>query len=106
MLKIDLHIHTVASGHAHNTILEYINQVNKLKMKAIGISDHGPSDTESVVSRIYFLTIGRIPKKVDGVRILKGVEANIINVKGDIDVDDKVIERLDYVMANFHKETA
>ena len=63
-------------------------------------------DTETVVSHIYFLTIGRIPKKVNGVRILKGIEANIINEKGDIDVDNKVVERLDYVMANFHKETA
>lgn len=105
MLKIDLHIHTIASGHAHNTILEYINQAKKLKMKVIGISDHGPSDTETIVSEIYFSVLGRIPRYVDNIMILKGVEANIINKKGDIDVSDKLVNKLDYVMANFHYET-
>jgi putative hydrolase len=41
MLKIDLHIHTIASGHAQNTILEFINQAKDLKMEVIGISDYG-----------------------------------------------------------------
>jgi len=80
MLKIDLHIHTVASGHAHNTILEYMNQAKKLKMKAIGISDHGPN----VSSELYFRTLRRIPRKIGGLLIFKGIEANIINENGDI----------------------
>ena len=42
MMKVDLHIHTVASGHAHNTILEYLTMAKKLEMSVIGISDHGP----------------------------------------------------------------
>ena len=106
MLKIDLHIHTIVSGHAHNTILEYINQAKKLKMKVIGISEHGPKDTETLVGEIYFSVLGRIPKKVEGIRILKGVEANIINSKGELDISDDLVERLDYVMANFHYETS
>lgn len=36
MLKIDLHLHTVMSGHAYNTILEYINRAKEMKMKIIG----------------------------------------------------------------------
>ncbi|MFH0856616.1 MAG: PHP domain-containing protein [bacterium] len=103
MLKIDLHLHTVASGHAYNTILEYINHAKKLKMKIIGISDHGPGSGE--LSEIYFKCLRRIPRFVDKVMILRGIEANIINEKGDIDISDKVIKRLDYVMANFHEET-
>lgn len=105
MLEIDLHLHTIASGHAQSTILEYINQAKKLRMKVIGISDHGPGDSETLVSEIYFRTLGRIPDKIDGVRVLKGIEANIINIKGDIDISDKVVGRMDYVMANFHGGT-
>ncbi len=105
MLKIDLHIHTIASGHAHNTILEYINQAQKLGMDTIGISEHGPNNSETIVSEVYFLTIGRLPRIVNGIKILRGVEANIIDQNGNIDIIDDVIERLDYVMANFHDNT-
>jgi predicted metal-dependent phosphoesterase TrpH len=35
MLKVDLHIHTVASGHAYNTILEYANGAKELKWKLL-----------------------------------------------------------------------
>ena len=105
MLKIDLHLHTVASGHAQSTVLEYINQAKKLKMKVIGISDHGPDSTEAVGSSIYFLSLSRIPRYVDGIRILKGIEANVVNNQGEIDISDLVIKRLDYVMVNFHNNT-
>lgn len=101
MLKIDLHIHTLASGHAQNTILEYVNQAKFLKMKVIGISDHGPS-TDSLATETYFATLGRIPEKIHGIRVLKGIEANIINSRGNIDISDTVIRKLDYVMAGFH----
>ncbi len=103
MLKIDLHLHTVASGHAQATILEYIEQAKKLHMDVIGISDHGPNNTETLTTDVYFRTLDRIPNVVDGVRVLKGIEANIINENGEIDISDKLIERLDYVMAGFHE---
>lgn len=102
MFKIDLHLHTIASGHAHNTILEYINQAKRLKMKSIGISEHGPKNEETIVSEIYFGALSRMPKYINGIRILKGIEANIINKKGDLDIGDKSRNELDYVMANIH----
>ncbi len=103
MLKIDLHLHTTASGHAHNTILEYINRGKELKMKIIGISDHGPGNDDTLVNELYFRTISRMPKFVNGLRILKGIEANITDSKGSLDVSDSTIEdKLDYVMANLH----
>jgi putative hydrolase len=105
MLKIDLHLHTIMSGDSHNTILEYINQAKKLKMKVIGISDHGPNLDNSLVHRYYLGNLERIPEKVEGVRILKGVEANIINTKGGLDISDKTVGKLDYVIANIHYGT-
>jgi len=103
MLKIDLHLHTVASGHAQSTVLEYIEQAKKLHMDVIGISDHGPNNAETLTTEVYFRTLDRIPNIVDGIRVLKGIEANVINESGDIDVSDKLIERLDFVMANIHE---
>ena len=106
MLKIDLHIHTIASGHAHNTILEYINQAVDLKMKMIGFSDHGSKTTESMINENYLSTMTRIPRSVKGIEILRGIEANIIDGKGSLDVSDKMISgKLDFVMAAIHPET-
>lgn len=104
MLKIDLHLHTVASGHAQNTILEYITQARKLGMQAVGISDHAPS-TDSLASEVYFLTLRRMPKKIRGIRLLNGVEANIVSLKGEIDLADYTMKKLDYVMAGFHRNS-
>lgn len=92
MLNIDLHLHTIASRHAYSTILEYINQAKKLKMKVIGISDHGPDTCSTLTDDIYFRTMDRIPSYVEGIRILKGAEANIINLNGDIDLSDKAFK--------------
>lgn len=103
MLKIDLHLHTVASGHAQCTLVEYIEQAKKLNMNVIGISDHGPNNTETLTTEVYFRTLDRIPNVVNGIRVLKGIEADIINENGEIDVSDKLIERLDFVMASFHE---
>jgi len=101
MLKIDLHIHTIASGHAFSTILEYINQANKNKMKIIGITDHGPMNEDAIISEVYFMCLYRIPKLINGVTVLKGIEANIDN-DGGIDISDSTRQRLDYVIAGLH----
>lgn len=106
MLKIDLHIHTVASRHAHNTILEYINQAKKLKMKVIGISDHGPDCSTTLTDQIYFRELKRMPDMINGIRVLMGTEANIIGQDGALDIIDKTIDRLDYVMAGLHYASA
>ncbi len=103
MLKIDLHIHTIASGHAYNTILEYINKAQELKMTMIGFSEHGPS-MEEAAPKGYFLCINRLPRKIGNLIILRGIEANIINKKGEIDISDDIIkDKLDYVVAGLHK---
>ncbi len=105
MLKIDLHIHTIASGHAYNTILEYINRAQELKMKIIGFSEHGPAVPGSI-NEVYFKCLDRLPRYVDGVMILRGAEANILDRKGTLDISDKTIKnKLDYVIAQFHKNT-
>src|SRR5690242_12831102 len=103
MLKVDLHIHTIASGHAYNSILEYIQYAKEAGMDIIGISDHGPSTYGSMTNNYYFSDLHRVPKKIGGLTVLKGIEANIINREGELDMADKYLEKLDYVMAGFHR---
>lgn len=101
MFKIDLHVHTIASGHAYSTLKEYVDWGKSIGMETIGFADHGPAMPGGPnIFHIGNQTI--IPRVIDGVRILRGVEANILNVNGDIDVSEKYIKRLDYCIASLH----
>ena len=41
-LLLDMHNHTIASGHAYSTIQEIAAEANKKGLKYVGITDHGP----------------------------------------------------------------
>lgn len=101
MFKLDVHTHTVASGHAYSTLLENIQYGKKNGMEIIGMSDHAPTLPGSAY--IYFFqNLKHIPKEVEGVRVLKGVEANIIDLSGRIDMTADNLKSLDYCIASIH----
>jgi putative hydrolase len=50
----------------------------------------------------YFSNLRVLPRKLDGVTILKGAEANIINYEGEIDLEEREYEGLDYLIASMH----
>ncbi len=99
---IDLHIHTVACGHAFSTIKEIIDEANKKGMTAIGISEHGPA-VKNIVKPGFFMNLRSIPKVIDGIRIYKGAELNLINKKGDVDLSESILKRLDYTIVSLHR---
>ncbi len=98
---IDLHIHTVASGHAYSTIQEVARVANKQGLHVIGISDHGPKMVDGP-HEYYFLNLGIVPNFIDGVRVLKGVELNILDDRGTVDLMTHHLAHLDYAIASFH----
>lgn len=104
MLEIDLHIHTVASGHAYSTIQESVIHANAIGVEVIAITDHGPS-MEGASHAGYFSNMGRIPRKIHKVNLLMGCEANVIDFSGNIDLREDIIERLDIVLVGLHKLT-
>ena|SRR3989339_2087231 len=97
----DFHIHTVASGHAYSTILEYAKEAKKRKLKYIAITDHGPAMPDGP-HYYYFCNLQMLPLEVDGVKILRGIEANIINNDGALDLDNEIFDRIHFVLATFH----
>lgn len=104
MLKVDLHIHSVHSGHAYGTIYDIMKEAAAKKMKMIAITDHGPSILGSAPLS-HFRMGSRAPKEYKDVKILWGCEANIINGKGDIDLSDRAVSVLDILLVSFHKDT-
>ncbi|KAF0133857.1 MAG: PHP family phosphohydrolase histidinol phosphatase [Candidatus Saganbacteria bacterium] len=102
-LIADLHVHTIASGHAYSTIEEYAEYAKKIGLKIFAITDHGPA-MPGAPHYYYFANMRMLPKQINGVRVLRGIEANIINENGDIDIaaQDMKWGELDIVLATFH----
>ena len=100
----DLHIHSISSGHAFNTIDEIINFSEKHEYSMIGISDHGP-DMERAPHIGYFEMLYRLPHRVGNMNVLYGCESNIIDINGNIDIPDRLISEMDYIIAGLHNRT-
>lgn len=99
---IDMHTHTVASGHAYSTIHENIQFAKKHGMKFLGTSDHGSTMTGGP-AEYFFHNLKVVPREMDSVKILRGMEANILDVNGNIDeLDSKALDGLDYLIASLH----
>ena len=99
-MKVDLHVHSIASRHAFNTILEIAQYAASHKLEAVAITDHGPAMED--ISKSYFYMLRRVPSEISGVRILKGCEANIIDQEGNIDISAKTQADLDLVLVGLH----
>lgn len=98
---LDLHVHTVSSGHAYSTVKENIEGAEGAGLKILGISDHGP-DMPGASHLFHFQNLRVLKEKINGIRILKGIEANIIDYNGNLDVDNVLLSQLDYAIASFH----
>lgn len=105
MLKflIDTHCHTVSSGHAYSTITEIAETASEKGLKLIAMTDHGPA----MPGGPHIFHIGNqrvIPDYIKGVRVLKGVEANIMDFDGGLDLPEKYLKKLDIVIASLHDD--
>ncbi len=87
MYPVDLHMHTVASTHAYSTLSDYIAQA---KQRALNFCYHRswPGYGRCAAS-LAPINMRIWPRVVDGVGILRGIEANIKNVDGEIDCSGK-----------------
>lgn len=98
---LDLHTHTIASGHAYNTLYEMAQSAAAKGVQLLGISDHGPA-MEGSASKHYFRASRCIPRELYGVRLLFGCELNIVDLDGALDLDETFSAPLDYCIASMH----
>ncbi|MBU0630568.1 MAG: phosphatase [Candidatus Margulisbacteria bacterium] len=97
----DLHVHTISSGHAYSTMEEYAAQAKKIGLKAFALTDHGPA-MPGGPHLYYFANMKMVPEKIDGVRLYRGCEVNIISADGEIDLSDYELNELEIVIASLH----
>lgn len=101
-ILFDTHTHTIASTHAYSTVLEMAKHASDLGMEAIAITDHAPAIPDGA-HPWHFLNLKNIPREIYGVKILYGVELNILDLEGNIDMDDDILKKLDVVNASIHR---
>lgn len=97
----DLHTHTIVSGHAYNTMNEMIEAAAGKKIEILGITEHGPSMPGSCTS-MYFMNFRVLPRRKRGIRIFYGVELNIIDFEGNVDLPKDTLAEMDIVVASMH----
>lgn len=100
----DLHTHTIASTHAYATVTEMAKAAAEKNLYAIAITDHGRA-MPGAPGPFYFESLKVIPQNLFGVRVLKGMEANIIDYEGNIDCSEGLASELEWIVASMHTLT-
>lgn len=100
-LIADLHTHTLASAHAYSTVTENTVQAEKAGLKIMAVTDHGPQMEDSPhIWHHHNLTA--LPRVINNVFVLRGIEADIIDNNGQIDIDAELSKKLDWIVASYH----
>ncbi len=99
---MDLHTHTIASGHAYNTLYEMAKSASEKGLSLLGCSDHGPK-MPGGAHEFYFINFKVIPRKLFGINILMGAELNILDHTGRVDLRKGLLEKIDYSIASLHE---
>ncbi|MBC2580949.1 phosphatase [Clostridium sp. DJ247] len=98
---IDVHTHTIASGHAYTTLLENAKYASEIGLELLGTTDHAPS-MPGAQHPWHFGNLKVMPRELYGVTMLYGCEANIIDYDGNIDLPLEIQENLDIMIASIH----
>ena len=98
---LDLHTHTIASGHAYNTIYEMARAARERGLALYGCSDHAPAMPGTCHS-FYFSNLKVLPRSICGIPVLTGAELNIVDFSGKVDLSPSLLKKLDYAVASLH----
>ncbi len=103
----DLHTHT-SYGHGKGTVEENVKAAIDRGLKVVAITEHGPAnlfgigvDDAEVLLKIK-AEVEECRKKYKDIKILAGVEANIIGLDGRLDVPYEILKEMDIVLAGLH----
>lgn len=104
MYLSDMHTHSIASGHGTScTISDMAKEASRKGLKLLGITDHGPA-TLAAGTPSYFRSLTFSPKKRFGVDLLYGIELNILDTEGSVDLEEGLLKNLDYAIASMHAQ--
>lgn len=107
-IRSDLHMHTTYSD-GRTSIKEMALAAKARGLEFICITDHSQSlhianglDQARLLQQIE--EIDRVNREVEGIRILKGLEVDIL-ANGSLDMDHETLAKLDWVIGSVHQWT-
>lgn len=98
--ELDIHTHTLASGHAFGTIREMAQAAADKELKLLGITEHGPG-IPGTADPVYFTCLDRAPKALYGVELLYGCEINALP-GGSLSLPERYMKWLHYGIVGLH----
>lgn len=100
-IELDMHTHTLASGHAFSTLQEMAQAASGKGLKLLGITEHTPG-IPGTCDLIYFRNLHVVPRQMYGIELMLGAEINILDKDGNIDADETLMKLLDLRIAGIH----
>ena len=101
-LVLDIHTHTLASGHAYGTIREMADAAQERGLQLLGFSEHAPG-IPGTTDPFYYRNLSVIPRNLYGVEILHGCEINVLN-GGRLSLEQEYMKYLDYGIVGIHRQ--
>ncbi|MDF2943586.1 MAG: hypothetical protein K0S01_2444 [Herbinix sp.] len=117
-IKVDSHVHSIASIHSYSTIEECAKQASKKNLSCIAITDHfGPVFSYPSLFQSYssLSNMKCLPSYINGVRVLRGVEIDIVDIEGhlafyntmpdfspNVSICDRLMNSRELVIASVH----
>ena len=97
----DLHTHTLSASHAFHTVTEMAAAAAALGYRALAVTDHAPAMPDAP-HIWHFQNPAAVGRRLHGVTLLFGAEANVMDVQGGLDLPQSLLARLDWVVASIH----
>jgi len=99
-MKMDMHLHSDFSD-GRNTIEEMAKAAFELGYEEIAFTDHVWKTTDWIDE--YIAEIKRVRQKYSAMRIYSGVEAKVLDLHGNIDIQSDFAKKVDLIIAAFHR---
>ena len=92
-LVVDSHTHTLASPDGFSTVDEMAAAAARARLEGLAIT---------WTPMLHFMGYGKLPRELSGVRMFYGVELNIMDFDGRVDMPEDILARQHVVIASFH----
>ncbi len=105
MINFDFHTHTKYS-HGKGTVMDNALSAKDKNLQGIAISDHGFSHPAFGMRRRNLSKMRKdceLATEETGIKVILGVESNILGISGKTDVKESDYESLDVYLAGIHR---
>lgn len=98
---LDVHTHTIASGHAYNTMREMAKAASEKGLELLGITEHAMA-MPGTCHEYYFQNLKMVEREMYGIELLLGSEVNILDSLGNVDLEENIRKKMDIIIASLH----